>query len=68
MFGITCGVLGGERESVDYSQKTLPGFGNEMEYGLSGRVGLGPVGIGLSYSTRVTAYGNDTTIGVGIGL
>jgi hypothetical protein len=39
-----------------------------MEYGLSGRVGLGPIGIGLSYSTRITAYGNDTTVGVGIGL
>jgi hypothetical protein len=60
--------LGGERDSVDFSQKMLPGFGNEMEYGISGRVGLGPVGIGLSYSTRVTAYGNDTTVGVGIGL
>ena len=60
--------LGGSRDSVDYTQKTLPGFGDEMEYGLSGRVGLGPIGIGLSYSTRVTSYGNDTTIGVGIGL
>ena len=60
--------LGGERESTDYTNKLLPGFGDEMEYGISGRVGLGPVGIGLSYSTRVTAYGNDTTVGVGIGL
>ena len=60
--------LGGTRNSVDFSQKTLPGFGDEMEYGISGRVGLGPIGIGLSYSTRVTSFGNDTTIGVGIGL
>lgn len=60
--------LGGERESTDYTNKLLPGFGDEMEYGISGRVGLGPIGIGLSYSTRVTAYGNDTTVGVGIGL
>ena len=32
------------------------------------RVGSGPVGIGLSYSNRVTNYGNDTTVGIGIGL
>ena len=60
--------LGGERKQVDWSTKAISGIGHEMQYGISARAGVGPIGIGLSYGFRTTEYGTDGTIGIGVGL
>ena len=60
--------VGGDRNKVDWSTKAINGIGHEMQYGISARAGLGPIGIGVSYGFRVTDYGTDGTIGVGVGL
>ena len=57
-----------ERRSTDYNELGLPGIGDEMEYGIMARMGLGMFGVGFQYSTRLTSYGTDTTVGVGVGL
>ncbi len=57
-----------DRLSADYSDLGLPGIGDEMEYGIMARLGGGMFGVGFQYTTRLTAYGTDSTIGVGVGL
>ncbi|MBM76665.1 MAG: hypothetical protein CMK59_14760 [Proteobacteria bacterium] len=60
--------LGGERAKVDWTNQAVKGIGHEMQYGISARAGLGPIGVGLSYGFRVTEYGTDGLIGIGVGL
>jgi hypothetical protein len=60
--------MGDGRESVDWEAKDLPFFGDEFFYGAAAGIKVGPVGVGFSYQSRITAYGNDNTIGVGVGI
>jgi len=60
--------MGTDRKSVKWTDKNVELFGDEFFYGLSAVVGLGPIGVGLSYQSRITNYGNDNTVGVGVGI
>jgi hypothetical protein len=58
--------LRSDRASVDWSEQSVPGFGDEMTYFGSAGVALGSLRVNLSLSLTVTAYGMDRGLGFGI--
>ncbi len=61
--------IGDERQGVDWSaDQTGFGFGDEFSYKLRAGVDLLRLNIGLTYSTRYTAYGTEKVVGVGVGF
>ena len=61
--------IGDDRQGMDWnSAQTGFGFGDEFSYKLRAGVDLLLLNIGLTYSTRYTAYGTEKVVGVGIGF
>ena len=56
---------GSPRQSISDS---IIGFGGEFFYDLSGDLGLGLMGFGVSYNVRQTVYGDDNCSGIRLGL
>lgn len=57
--------LRSERESVDWSEQTLPGFGDEMTVFATVATALGGLRLNVSASQTTTAYGTQRGLGFG---
>ena len=49
--------VSGDREGVDWSQEDFSGIGDELTYSVGAGVDLWVVGFGLSYTRRITSFG-----------
>jgi len=60
--------LSSERDSVDWSEESLPGFGDEFTYFGAVGVSLGSLRFNVSLTQTITAYGSDRSLGLGVRL
>ena len=59
----------GERDAVDWTkQYDFPGFGDEFFYSAQAGLDLLLINLGVNYTHRFTAYGEENYMGVGISL
>ncbi|MFT4980137.1 MAG: hypothetical protein ACI8S6_006049 [Myxococcota bacterium] len=70
---LTAGVqpaffLQSERASVDWSQESIPGIGDECTYFAAAGLSLSSLRLNVSLSQTVTAYGSQRGIGFGVRL
>ena len=60
--------VSGDREGVNWSQEEFPGVGDELTYSVGAGVDLWLIGLGLSYTSHMTSFGNESRIGFGISI
>jgi len=53
------------RQPTDWSQSSVPGFGDEIDYVAGIGLHLGPIRVGVSSQTRVGAFGAETMVSLG---
>lgn len=58
----------GGRPGVDWSQEDAFGFGSEFTWLAGASLAAGPVGLSVTYSRRITAYGPQQGFGLGVGF
>jgi hypothetical protein len=58
--------ISSQRPSVDWSEASVPGFGDEFTYTAGGGVSLDPMRLSVSYRYTVTAFGAQKGLGVGL--
>jgi len=58
--------LSGDREGVNWERQEFPGFGDEFTYTVGAGLDLWVVGFGLSYTRRITSFGDESSVGFGV--
>ena len=56
----------GDREGVNWSQTSFPGFGDEFTYGAGATIDLFLISFSLSYVRRITGFGDEDVVGFGV--
>ncbi len=60
--------VSGNWPSVDWDSEEMFGFGDEFTYLVGGSVATGGLALGLGYSYRITGYGVQRGISIGLGF
>ncbi len=60
--------LSGNRDQVDWASEDQFGFGHDFAWTAGASVDLGPVGLSVGYTHRITAYGPQKGFGLGFSL
>ena len=58
--------ISSDRPSVEWSDQTLPGFGDEFTYTAGAAVSLDPMRLSIGYRYTLTAFGAQKGLGVGL--